>query len=117
QTYKSNIFKKCLKKCVEIISLNHAVSKELSYGYQYDFDNKTLTYENQVLQLSRKEILFFELLLQNRHRVVSYEELQSHVWKDVIMTEGALKSLLRKIRQKFPKDYIKNYSGLGYKLL
>ncbi len=108
--------KNALKNCIETICTNHSITKNLPFGYSYDFDNRTLICKEEVLKLSKKEILFFELLLQNSHRIVSYEELQNYIWQDDIMTDSALKSLLRKIRQKFPKNYIKNFSGIGYKI-
>ncbi len=109
--------KESLSKCVSVISANHAVSKELPCGYRYDFDNKLLSYNEEQIVMSKKEIAFFELLLQNRHRVVTYEELQHCIWQDDVMTDCALKSLLRNVRQKFPKGYIKNLSGVGYRLV
>jgi len=109
--------KESLEKCVDVISANHAVAKELPCGYSYDFDNKLLTCNEEEIVMSKKEIAFFELLLQNRHRVVTYEELQHNIWQDDVMTDCALKSLLRNVRQKFPKGYIKNLSGVGYRLV
>ncbi len=108
--------KKSLQKCVEAISKNHSISKELPDGFKYDFDTKTLTQNGNLIKLTKKEVSFFELLLQNTHRVVSYNELQHQVWGDDIMTDTALKALLRNIRAKFPKQYIKNLSGVGYRL-
>ncbi len=108
--------KKSLQKCVEVISQNHSITKELPDGYEYDFDTKTLTKDGKFIKLTKKEVAFFELLLQNSHRVVSYNELQHYVWGDDIMTDTALKALLRNIRGKFPKQYIKNLSGIGYRL-
>ncbi len=109
--------KDSLEKCVEVISSNHAVLKELPFGYSYDFDNKLLTCKDEEIPLNKKEIIFFELLLQNRHRVVTYEELQEYIWQDDVMTDCALKSLIRNIRNKLPKEYIKNLSGVGYRLV
>lgn len=108
--------KNALQKCLDVISKNHAFIRDLLGGYSYDFDNKVLTYEDEVIKLSKKEIAFLELLLQNRHRVVTYSELQNYIWQDEIMSDDALKSLVRNIRHKFPKNYIKNLSGVGYKL-
>lgn len=105
-----------LEKCVENINENKSIAQELPDGYSYDFDNKTLLKDGEVVKLTKKEALFFELLMQNTHRVVSYNELQNHVWGDDVMTDTALKALLRNIRCKFPKRYIKNLSGVGYKL-
>jgi len=112
-----NDLKKSLQKCVEVISSNHAVSKELPYGFSYDFDNKTFTCKDENVKLSKKEIAFFELLLHNKHRIVTYAELQEYVWQDDVMTDAALKALIRNMRQKFPKDWIKNFSGIGYRLV
>ena len=109
--------KESLQKCMDVIRSNHSVSKELPCGYSYDFDNKLLTCNSNEIVMSKKEIAFFELLLQNRHRVVTYDELQHNIWQDDVMTDCALKSLLRNIRQKFPKGYIKNLSGVGYRLV
>lgn len=112
-----NDLKNSLQKCVAVITANHAVSKELPCGYSYDFDNKTLTCKDEKIKLSKKEIALFELLLHNHHRVVSYAELQEYVWEDDFMTDAALKALMRNIRQKLPKGYIKNFSGIGYRLV
>ncbi len=109
--------KNALQKCLDVISKNHALIRDLPGGYSYDFDNKVLTCRDEVIKLSKKEIAFFELLLQNRHRVVTYSELQNYIWQDEVMSDDALKSLVRNIRHKFPKDYIKNLSGVGYRLL
>ncbi len=108
--------KNALQKCVDVISKNHAFMRDLPGDYSYDFDSKVLTCRDKVIKLSKKEIAFFELLIQNRHRVVTYSELQNYIWQDEIMSDDALKSLIRNIRHKFPKDYIKNLSGIGYKL-
>ncbi len=108
--------KNSLQKCLDVISNNHSVSKELPYGYGYDFDTKILTCRDKIIKLNKKEIAFFELLIQNRHRVVTYAEFQNYIWQDDFMSDDALKSLVRNIRKKFPKDYIKNLSGVGYRL-
>jgi len=108
--------KDALEKCLEVISKKHAISRKLPFGYSYDFDNKILRHKDKEIKLSKKEISFFELLIQNRHRVVTYVELQNYIWQEELMSDDALKSLVRNIRYKFPKDYIKNLSGVGYKL-
>ncbi|WP_331774218.1 response regulator transcription factor [Sulfurospirillum sp. 1612] len=109
--------KKSLQKCIETILKVRSVTEILPCGFCYDFDNKILTREGEEIKLNKKEILFFELLIQNKHRVVSYQEIQDYVWQDDIMSDDALKSLVRNIRQKFPKGCIKNLSGVGYRIL
>ena len=108
--------KESLEKCLDVISKKHATVKELVDGYRYNFDDKTLTCKEEKIKLTKKEIAFLELLLQNRHRIVTYAQLQDSIWGDEIMSDEALKSLVRNIRHKVPKEYIKNLSGVGYKI-
>ncbi|MDZ7817720.1 MAG: hypothetical protein U5K55_03465 [Aliarcobacter sp.] len=57
-----------------------------------NYDKKELKYKNEIVLLkNKKEISFFELLIKNQNRIVSYEELQDKVWIDDIMTDSALK--------------------------
>jgi len=108
--------KETLKKCLDVISKNRSIASELFDGYSYDFDNKILSYQGKEIKLSKKEIDFFELLFLNRHRVVTYSEIENYVWKDEVMSEDALKSLVRNLRHKLPKEHIVNLSGVGYRL-
>jgi len=105
-----------LHTCIEKISSNHAIVCDLPKGYHYDFDHKLLTYEKIVIKLKKKEIQFFELLLENTQRVVTYEELQEFVWGDRVMTDNGLRSVVKKKKKKLPVDIITNLSGVEYKL-
>ncbi|DAB36081.1 MAG TPA: DNA-binding response regulator [Sulfurospirillum cavolei] len=89
---------------------------DLPQGYGYDWNQKILTYENRSITLTKKEISFLELLFHNQHRIVTYEEFQTYVWGDAVMTDDAIRSLVRNLRNKLPKDIIVNLSGIGYKL-
>ncbi len=106
--------KSSLVKCVEKIS--HSIIKELPNGFKYDFDLKSFIHEQNLIKLTKKEAAFFELLLKNSHRVVTYDEIEQEVWQDDFMSELALKSLVRNLRVKFNKQQIKNHSRIGYKL-
>lgn len=104
-----------LQQCSEKLSKRH-VHHNLPQGYYYDWNQKMLTYENKSVILTKKEILFLELLFHNQHRIVTYDEFQSYVWGDSVMTDDAIRSLVRNLRNKLPKDIIANLSGIGYKL-
>lgn len=105
-----------LYTCIDKISSNHAIVCDLPKEYHYDFDHKILTHNDMIIKLNKKEIQFFELLLENTQRVVTYDELQEYVWGDSVMTDNALRSVVRGIRKKLPVDIITNLSGVGYKL-
>lgn len=105
-----------LKICIGKISNMHSITRTLIKDYEYDIDLKVLTYNNIIIKLSKKEIKFIELLLINEHRTISYEEIQEKVWGDDVMTDNAIRSLVNTLRNKIPKDFIGNLSGIGYKL-
>lgn len=106
-----------LEKCVNLIQLNHIIPLEIDENYTYDFDKKSLKYKNEEIILNKKEMLFFEVLIENQNRIVAYEEFQEKVWNDDVMTDSALRSLVRNLRKKLPTDIIHNLSGVGYKLV
>jgi DNA-binding response OmpR family regulator len=93
-----------------------SLKKELPNGYKYDWNQKILLHNDKMISLTKKEILFLELLFKNIDTVTSFEELQRVVWQDSIMTDNALRSLIRNLRRKLPKDFIVNLSGIGYKV-
>lgn len=106
-----------LKKCVEQLQLNRQVILTVDENYCYDYDKKELMYKNKSIILNKKEMLFLEFLISNQNRVVTYEELQEYVWADDVMTDSALRSLVRNLRKKLPTDMILNLSGVGYRLV
>ena len=104
-----------LSRCLKRISKTHSIVYELPCGYLYDFDHKHLSFEGNLIHLNKKESSFLELLLHHKQRIVTYEELQLHVWQDDVMTDSALRSLVRNLRKKLPRDFITNLSGVGYR--
>lgn len=104
-----------IKDCRKLFLKSKVKQKELTYGYKYDWSQKSIIYEEKMISLTKKEILFLELLFKNIGKITTYEEFQRVVWKDNIMTDNALKSLLGNLRKKLPKDFIINLSGIGYK--
>lgn len=110
-----DILLQTLEKCVSILDINNIVKLEVDKDYSYDFDKKELYYKNKSINLNKKEMLFFEVLIKNQRKITTYEELQSRVWGVDIMTDSALRSLVRNLRKKLPTDIIINISGLGYR--
>ncbi|MBU3015614.1 response regulator transcription factor [Poseidonibacter lekithochrous] len=106
-----------LEKCVEVLDLNKEIVLEVDKNYIYDYDKKELKYKNENIILNKKEMMFLEVLISNQNRIVNYEELQEKVWGDDIMTDSALRSLVRNLRKKLPTDLIFNLSGVGYRLV
>jgi len=104
-----DIAKKYLQKD-KIIRLNEDL--------YYDIRKKEVcSNDKKFVSLTRKELCFLELLIKNRDRVVTIEEIEHIVWQDEVFTEAALRALVKRVRQKTSKDLVKNYPGIGYKLV
>ncbi len=106
-----------LASCVKLLNINKITQLKTNENYTYDFDKKELYYKNENIILNKKERLFLELLIKNQNRITNYEELQDKVWGDSIMTDSALRSLVRNLRKKLPTDIIINLSGTGYRFV
>ena len=74
-------------------------------------------YKEENIVLNKKEMLFFEVLIANQNRITTYDELQEQVWGDDVMTDSALRSLVRNLRKKLPTDVVFNLSGVGYRFV
>ena len=106
-----------LQKCEQSIIEQKNIQHLLPLDYSYDENKKILTYKNELIKLTKKEILFLELLFKNSFRIVSYDEINLHVWEESVMTESSIRSLVKNLRRKLPVDLIENLSGVGYKLV
>lgn len=106
-----------LEKCVDLLDVNKKVALHVDENYMYDYDKKELTYNDEVIALNNKERDFIEVLISGENRVVTYEELQNRVWGDDVMTDSAVRSLVRNLRRKLPTDIVANVSGIGYRLV
>lgn len=79
-------------------------------------------YEEQLLNLTRKEYALLELLLANGRKVLSRPGIIDRLWSiDESPTEEAVKTHIRTLRQKLrnvgaPDDLIETVHGLGYRM-
>lgn len=128
KTFAEN--KKLTSKIIEINSENVSLHSQLSieqqskialiklqHGYVYDNGNGILLFDGKEVGLNDKENKLLRLLIKHLGRIVSVEEIEDFVWSGELVGEGALRSLMFRIRQKVPKDFILCYSKIGYKIL
>ena len=85
----------------------------------WNFEERTL-YNNDVsMKLTKKEILFLEVLCSNINKVVSTETIIYSLWDDSLNMESCLanlKNLVSRIRIKIPSLNIENIYGFGYRI-
>ena len=113
---KEKEFEEALFLCVNSLQEDNSNIIKLDDNSYFDTFNKNLVIKNEIIKLRTKEILFLELLIKNKNRYVSYEEIENYVWSDSVMTKDALKTLVKNLKTKIPKDLILNHTNSGYKI-
>ena len=110
----SKKLQEALNLLLEHLNINNIIT--LDKHKYYDSLNKCFMIDESIIKLTNKELKLLDLLAKNHHRVVSYEEIEDHLWYDNYMSMDALRSLIRAIKKKLQGDYIENVSGFGYRL-
>lgn len=113
---KEKEFEEALFLCVNSLQEDNSNIVKLDVDSYFDTFNKNLVIKDEIIKLRAKEILFLELLIKNKNRYVSYEEIENYVWVDSVMTKDALKTLVKNLKTKIPKDLIMNLTNSGYKI-
>ncbi|WP_345974373.1 response regulator [Sulfurimonas sp. HSL3-7] len=88
----------------------------LRHGYIYDNENSVLLFNGATFKLKDKENKLLKLLMKNLGKIVTVERIEDFVWDGELVGEGALRSLMFRLRQKLPKDFITCHSKIGYKI-
>jgi len=85
-----------------------------------DTQQKTVTVENKLVELTKKEYELLLYFVSNKKRIVSKEAIAEHLWGndmagnfDFIYTH--IKNLRKKLMDAADIDFIKSVYGMGYK--
>jgi two-component system, OmpR family, response regulator VanR len=109
-------FEEALFLCINSLENDESNIVRLDDSTYFDTFNKNLISNDEIIKLRAKELVFLELLIKNKNRYVSYEEIENYVWNDNVMTKVALKTIVKNIKIKIPKDLIQNLTNSGYKI-
>lgn len=91
-------------------------------GLTLNKNTKTVTVDGNDVRLTATEYKILELLMDNKGRVFSIEEIYERVWREPYLNaENTVAVHVRRIREKIeinPKDpkYLKVVWGIGYKI-
>lgn len=113
---KEKEFEEALKSCILSIETDNSNIISLKENCIFDIYNQTLVCNDEIVKLRTKELDLLTLLVKNPTRYVTYEEIENYVWQDSAMSKDALKTVMKNLKTKLPKDSISNLSGTGYKI-
>lgn len=82
----------------------------------FNIATKELYMNGSVVALGTKEKQLLLLLLDNRSKTITKEEIARKLWPLNSVSDSALKKLVLRIRQKMNNDIILSVRGIGYRL-
>ena len=85
---------------------------KLSGGFTFNRTKKTLYKDGRYISLTKKEIQFFDLLLQKD--IVEYSIIKKTLWVDEDVSDERLRTFIKRLRAKTVKDLIQNIKSQGY---
>jgi len=105
-----------LELCCKYLNADEKTEILLKNGLSYNLETKELILNEEHIVLGAKEINLLHLLISNPNKTFSRTEIASSVWHNSYVSEGALKTIISKIRNKIGKENIKTIKGMGYKV-
>lgn len=76
--------------------------------------NKELLIDGNILELTKNEKNLLFLLVENLGLKVSYEQIENFVYQGESKSSDAIRSLIKRVRKKIPKEVIFNSLDEGY---
>lgn len=92
---------------------------QLSNNLFWNKNNKTLIFDNQNIKLTKKELQFLEILIEDENKIHKIEDIISVLWEDEFLGKdyiSNLKNIISRLRNKVPSLKIENLYGMGYKI-
>ena len=89
---------------------------KIGNGYSFNKIKRVLIREGVQISLTKKELAFVSLLIKRFGTLVLHDEIKSVVWVGESVTEAAIRTFVKRVRDKVGSSFIKNVPGLGYKI-
>jgi DNA-binding response OmpR family regulator len=108
-----------------IIRRKHGLKKTTSdiHGFQVDINNRTVSHQGKVINLTKKEFDILQYLIINKNRVLTRVQLTEHIWDNALEADYDsnyidvhIKNLRKKLGQFAEIDWLETVRGIGYRL-
>ena len=111
--------KLALDMAVDEFSKFDVVAKKRVYlkdGFSWDYEKRNIFLNGIEVALTNKEKKIVALLLSHPNNIFTYNAIIIEVWDSFEENKlDPLKTIVKNIRKKLPKDTIKNVFGVGYR--
>ena len=92
------------------------ICERLTKDITYHHINKILKNSDEIISLTKNEVLLLELFLKKKNTLISNDLIEYNVSSDGL-SEQAIKSLIHRLRVKIGKKLIVNIKEMGYMLI
>jgi DNA-binding response OmpR family regulator len=89
-------------------------NKNLSTSYSFNSNTLTLLYNNQLVNLPKRQIQIIQLLSRYRNSLVDYDTFRDIVWNDNDIDNATIRAEINRLRKVLKEDFITNTRGFGY---
>jgi len=89
---------------------------DLGEEYQWDTEKLLLKHSEQIVDLTRHELLLMQLFLKKREQICTNEDIMEDFYTNgVDLNANSIRNLVFKLRKKLPQKLISSIYGMGYK--
>lgn len=83
--------------------------------FSYDKKKKLLYSEEIMVNLSKKETLLLDAMIERKNEINTIETLKMAVWNRIDISDATLRTAIKRLKDKIDKDdFIVSKKGLGY---
>ena len=103
---------------VENLKRHFGLNSIIALASDIEFDTQTHVVRNADVKkiLRAKESACLQYLYQNRHRVVSADEMLQNIWDyDEMPSDDAIRTIVKELRKILGKEHVINVRGEGYR--
>jgi len=100
---------------------NNNNNNNISLANDYTWNKKEsfLYYKSDFIKLTKKEILFLEILIGNLNNISKIDYILNFIWEDSTddTTVAKLNPVISRLKKKLPEELIQIIYGVGYKII
>ncbi len=111
-----------LKAAIEI-ALKKTESKmdsgDIIFDEEFSYNSRTkeLICNDIHISLTKKERELLSLLIENKSKIVTFNEMENSIWPDKPPNDNTRRALVSRLRAKLKYKFIKTIPSLGYKII
>lgn len=110
-----NVLINTISKSMKRIEKNSGITT-LQEDLFFNSATQELYQNGSTVSLGIKELELIKLLIENRTRTVTKDEISETLWPLESTSESSIKNLVLRIRKKLDRDIIVSVRGVGYRL-